>query len=660
MNRRRLLKAVGGIAAVSSVSHLTARSASATETYDFSTTVDLADHADPGDRIDSVLSDLAGNNTLIEVPDGTYQCGSVDFGSVENFGIAAKDGATPTFVAPDSLGGRWFNFDGRNVLLDGITFDHNGHPRGTINLHMTGPFVCRDVHHVGEVMASAFRLACTDSDATGLLQDCTAVDGAVQGERGRGAFVPSGNSGEVVIDGCHFENMTDNCIYCSPSNGPVRVLNCFFKNNNISNVRVSMPATVRNVVVVNDSLARTHGGGRNQRGIWLRDRGSGSVTVENCDVTHTSDDDSHPILVEGGDGDVTECRVRNDTYAAAVNPGGTYSGSGIHVSGGGDLSAPSEWVACSADGCDEPRTTAPEVDRTTDEQTTTTETDSGNETGGSTDLPNVVTVRGASEPAEYQFTVSGGLEPNTDGAGINSYDTIDGSTATGRVWSGEDSYVFGGEITDFSLSGAATVLVNGEEVDPADLGAPDLPNVVSIRGASEPAEYQFTVSGGLEPNTDGAGINDYDTIDGSTATGRVWGGEDSYVFGGEITDFSLNGAATVLVNGEEVDPSQFGAGSPPSVDRYDVVEAGSKNDDANIIATWAVSDEDGDLSTVTVDVLDDGGTVVDSKTTTVSGDAEYSVDYFAIPDVPDQTFDVQLTAVDAEGNETSASATVQE
>ncbi|MFC7194661.1 right-handed parallel beta-helix repeat-containing protein [Halosimplex aquaticum] len=562
-NRRTLLKAVGGLATVAGVSQMATRGASASETYDFSTTVDLADHAASGDRIDGVLSDLADHNTLIEVPDGTYQCGSVDFGGLENFGIAAKDGASPTFVAPESLGGRWFNFDGRNVLLDGITFDHNGHPRGTINLHMTGPWVCRNVDHVGQVMASAFRLACTDSNATGLLQDCTAVDGAVQGERGRGAFVPSGNNGEVVIDGCHFENMTDNCIYCSPSNGPVRVLNCFFKNNNISNVRVSMPATVRNVVVVNDSLARTHGGGRNQRGIWLRDRGSGNVTVENCDVTHTGDDDSHPILVEGGEGTVTDCCVRNDTSAAAVNPGGSYSGSGIHLSGDGDLSAPSDWVACSASGCTEPRTTAPEVDRTTSTETTTTETDSGNETGGSTDLPNVVTVHGDQGLAEYEFTVSGDLEPNTDGAGINSYDTIDGSTATGRVWGGRDSYRFGGEITDFSLSDAATVYVNGQVVDPADLGEPDLPNVVTVHGDQDLAEYEFTVSGDLEPNTDGAGINSYDTIDGSTATGRVWGGRDSYRFGGEITDFSLSDPATVTVNGTEVDPSQYGSGSPP-------------------------------------------------------------------------------------------------
>jgi len=656
-NRRTVLKAVGGFAGMAGATQLAARSASASTDYDFSTTVDLGNHAGSGDRIDGTLSDLAGNNTLIEVPDGTYQCGSVDFGALDHFGIAAKDGANPTFQAPGALGGRWLNFDGANVLLEGITFDHNGHPRGTINLQMSGPFECRDVHHRGKVMASAFRLACTDSSATGVLQNCTAVDGAVEGERGRGAFVPTGNVGEVVIDGCEIQNMTDNCIYCSPSQGPVRVQNCYFRNNNISNVRVSMPATVRNVVVVNDELAPSHGGGRNQRGIWLRDRGSGDITVENCDVTHTSGDNSHPILVEGGSGSVTDCRVHNDTYAAAINNNGSYSGSGVHLSGDGDLSAPSGWVACSDNGCDDTRTSADEVDGSS------TGDDSGNETSGDSDLGHVVTVDGGNDLSKYEFTVSGDLQKSTaNGASVNDYDTVDGSTATGRVYGGKDSFEFSGEITDFSLSGPATVLVDGTEVDPATFGEPDLSNVVTIQGANEKALYEFTVSGDVEPNPDVGSFNDYDTIDGSTATGRVWSGDDSYVFSGEITDFSLSGTATVVVNGETIDPSQFGSdsGSAPTVDRYDVVEAGSKNTDANITATWTVSDADGDLSEVTVSVVDGNGDTVDSSTKSVGGETAYDVEYFQIVDVDGQTFDVNLTVVDAAGNETTSTATVQE
>jgi len=656
-NRRTILKAVGGFAGMAGATQLAARSASASTDYDFSTTVDLGNHASSGDRIDDILFDLAGNNTLVEVPNETYQCGSVDFGALEHFGIAAKDGANPTFQAPEALGGRWLNFDGANVLLEGITFDHNSHPHGTINLQMSGPFECRDVHHTGKVMSSAFRLACVDGSATGILQNCTAVDGAVEGERGRGVFVPTGNVGEVVIDGCEIQNMTDNCIYCSSSSGPVRVQNCYFRNNNISNVRVSMPATVRNVVVVNDELAPSHGGGRNQRGIWLRDRGRGEITVENCDVTHMSEDDSHPVLIEGGSGSVTDCRVRNDTSAAAINNNGSYSGSGIHLSGSGDLSAPSGWVACSDNNCDDTRTSTDEMDDSL------TEADSGNENSGDSDLGHVVTIDGDDNLSEYEFTVSGDLQKSTaNGASINSYDTVDGSTATGRVYGGKDSFGFNGEITDFSLSGSATVLVDGTAVDPAAFGEPDLSNIVTIQGANERANYEFTVSGDVEPNPDVGSFNDYDTIDGSTVTGRVWGGDDSYLFSGEITDCSLSGDATVVVNGETVDPSQLGSdpGSAPTVDRYDVTEAGSPNSDANITATWTVSDTDGDLSEVTVSVVNENGDTVDSSTKSVGGETAYDVEYFQIVDVDGQTFDVNLTVVDAAGNETTSTATVQE
>ena len=39
---------------------------------------------------------------------------------------------------------------------------------------------------------------------------------------------------------------------------------------------------------------------------------------------------------------------------------------------------------------------------------------------------------------------------------------------------------------------------------------------------------------------------------------RVFGGKDSYRFDGEITDFALDGPATVYLNGEEVDPATLG------------------------------------------------------------------------------------------------------
>lgn len=69
----------------------------------------------------------------------------------------------------------------------------------------------------------------------------------------------------------------------------------------------------------------------------------------------------------------------------------------------------------------------------------------------------------------------------------------------------------------------------------------------------EPAEYQFTVSGDLRKSDDyGATVDDHDTVEGSTATGHVWGMLDSYRFTGEVTDFRASREVVVILDGEEV------------------------------------------------------------------------------------------------------------
>lgn len=72
--------------------------------------------------------------------------------------------------------------------------------------------------------------------------------------------------------------------------------------------------------------------------------------------------------------------------------------------------------------------------------------------------------------------------------------------------------------------------------------------------SDEPAEYEFTVSGDLEQSRHyGASVDDHDDVEGSTATGRVWGMMDSYRFTGEIVDFRVSRDVKVVVDGQEVD-----------------------------------------------------------------------------------------------------------
>ena len=106
-----------------------------------------------------------------------------------------------------------------------------------------------------------------------------------------------------------------------------------------------------------------------------------------------------------------------------------------------------------------------------------------------------------------------------------------GSTASGYVHNGTDSYVFSGDLESLALDGEATVERNGDHIDPAEY--PD--SVISFIGTGPYAEYSLSVGGNLEKsNANGANRNDPDTISGSTASGYVHSGTDSYTFSGGL------------------------------------------------------------------------------------------------------------------------------
>lgn len=102
------------------------------------------------------------------------------------------------------------------------------------------------------------------------------------------------------------------------------------------------------------------------------------------------------------------------------------------------------------------------------------------------------------------------------------------------------------------------------------------------------------------------------------------------------------------------------ADTPPTIDGYTVTEAGSPNPHAEITAEWTVSDADGDLERVTVEVFDSGGTLEDSARTSVSESTASGTDEFQIKHVDGQTFDVAVTASDASGATASRTETVTE
>jgi hypothetical protein len=162
-----------------------------------------------------------------------------------------------------------------------------------------------------------------------------------------------------------------------------------------------------------------------------------------------------------------------------------------------------------------------------------------------------VRIEGAGSYVSYELVTDGGFA-RTDT--LQSGDTIsdDDTTATGGVVGFRDEYTFTGDITSISLSGPAEVFIDGEQVDPADFGA----NTIEFVGDGDRSTYEFSVS---ETVTDGTGLSGPDAFDGNAGSGAVYGGTDRYTFTGDLASLSVTGGATVLVDGEAVDPADFGA-----------------------------------------------------------------------------------------------------
>ena len=160
-------------------------------------------------------------------------------------------------------------------------------------------------------------------------------------------------------------------------------------------------------------------------------------------------------------------------------------------------------------------------------------------------LARMLTVKGTGEYTEYALSVSGDLAEQAD---LSGEDDVSGSTATGAVAAGRDSYQFSGAITGFDLSGDATLLIDGERTDPADLST----RTLAIEGVDTYTEYAFSASGGISPR-DGLTGEDHIYADGKRASGAVAAGRDSYRFSGEITAFSMSSDAKLFLDGVEVD-----------------------------------------------------------------------------------------------------------
>lgn len=96
----------------------------------------------------------------------------------------------------------------------------------------------------------------------------------------------------------------------------------------------------------------------------------------------------------------------------------------------------------------------------------------------------------------------------------------------------------------------------------------------------------------------------------------------------------------------------------PRIKRVRVSESSPPNPHANVRVDWTVSDADGDLESVSIDILDDGRTV-ESATVAASGDHATDTTETRIKKGAGRTYEVLITVTDSNGAEDATSTTVR-
>lgn len=155
---------------------------------------------------------------------------------------------------------------------------------------------------------------------------------------------------------------------------------------------------------------------------------------------------------------------------------------------------------------------------------------------------------------DYYVDVADDLQKSDAlGASINLTDGVDGSTATGHLRAGRDSYTFTGELLQCYAEDGVTAYLDNEEVDLSDYGTTHTITISSHDDTDR--EYEFEAEALLRKSTaNGASRNGSDDRSGTVASGNVVGGKDSYTFGGSLERFQGEGV-TVELDGEAVDPA---------------------------------------------------------------------------------------------------------
>lgn len=341
--RRSVLRTAGAVTAAAAGLGLVG-SASAGGQYD--DVVNVVDDigADPTgeEPINDALDDAVDDDTKVVFPDGTYRIADNgfhrwDFGSgvagerVSNVAFVGRGDAT--LLAGPDIDNYILAIWGDDVRIEGFRIDETAEDTAVgLSHECTDRLVLRDITFEG--VSDTFGTtkigpAVTDPDGTALVEDVHITDGAVGYSRHTGLWTFPEHAGELLIRRCSFEGLSDNAIYASPvgmdgrgGQGTVGVENCFFRNNNVSSIRLGSPGSyAKNCTVVFDGYIPEYDewGAVTARAGWFWYDFEG--TLKNIDVV-SEHEAGHGFLAypdHGGAIELKNCRVELDEGNEAVD-----------------------------------------------------------------------------------------------------------------------------------------------------------------------------------------------------------------------------------------------------------------------------------------------------------------------------------------------------
>ncbi|MCU4743012.1 hypothetical protein [Natronoglomus mannanivorans] len=278
---------------------------------EYGTVVDIVEDfgADPTgeEPINDALHEALTDDTKVIFPEGTYYIAENgihrwDFGDgiegerVSNVALVGEGDVTlrPSSDIDDFIFAIW----GDSVHIEGFRIDETADDTAVGLSHKCEQhLVIRDVtfEGVSDTPGALTKVgpAVTDPDGTALVENLHIPDGSTDFTDHTAVWIFPDHAGDILFDRCSIQGVSDNALYGSPpgqpgaGGGSVRVENSFFKNNNVTAIRLGTPGSyAKNCTVVTEEgeIPPNPWGAITSRAGWVWYNFDG--VYENIDVIH--------------------------------------------------------------------------------------------------------------------------------------------------------------------------------------------------------------------------------------------------------------------------------------------------------------------------------------------------------------------------------------